>query len=480
MITQRIFAGVRDGFKAVGLMEGKQRWGLGRALGQKSSFTLYPFPSMFSVFECRRWVGLAALVLCNLFTAGAQAPWPTTSALATAPLETLTPGAATSFQSFDRAFYRNQLFLLGEAHGVAQPQQLDFDLLRHLNRRAGVRYYLAEVDAAKAYLLNEYLRTGQDSTLQLVFRSWVAGKAQWGNQDFYHKVQRIRTLNATLPARRQIHFLGIDEMQDAPLAGACLRQLLPATTPADVRQVIDSVALLLGQPLTAQVAATARRATHALAQPAARRAIAPAAYAALAQVLAEATDWPSSQGREVALFGNLARLMHTKSLRHEKLYGMWGLYHVLQSPLQQGGLALAAQVRQSSLPLHNRVVSVLCVFAGCQMLYPTAGLPGPWQAAGQPYTVTDKFNHDGPLVRIEGLAALKARTAPHSLTLLPVPGHQPLTVQYAPGLPATQQLLFDPQRPARDYVQYLVLVRGSGAVVPLPATESAPVPRAAR
>ena len=46
-------------------------------------------------------------------------------------------------------------------------------------------------------------------------------------------------------------------------------------------------------------------------------------------------------------------------------------------------------------------------------------------------------------------------------------------MRYAPGLPASQQLLFDAQRPARDYVQYLVLVRGSGAVVPLPAATPA-------
>ena len=47
-------------------------------------------------------------------------------------------------------FYANQLFLLGESHGVGRLQSLDFELLRHLNQRAGVRHYLAEVDCAKA------------------------------------------------------------------------------------------------------------------------------------------------------------------------------------------------------------------------------------------------------------------------------------------------------------------------------------------
>ncbi|MGI4873286.1 MAG: hypothetical protein ACRYFX_19160 [Janthinobacterium lividum] len=421
---------------------------------------------MMFAATCRRWAGLVTLVFGG-FSVGQAQVAPAVASLATSPLETLTPGAATNFRLFPSAFYANQLFLLGEAHGVAKPQEVDFDLLRHLNERAGVRYYLAEVDAAKAFFLNEYLRTGQDSTLRRVFASWVATNAQWANQDFLNKIKKIRTLNATLPARRQIHFLGIDEMQDATLVAAGLRALLPPAAPAGVRQAIDSVAALLGQPLTSRLAATARRASAALAQ--AHHTVPAATYDELTAILAEATDYPSRQGREVALFTNFERLLQTKRLRHEKLYGMWGLYHVLQRPLLNGGAAFAAQVRASSLPLHHKVASVLCVFAGCQMLYPTAALPAPLQAAGQRYTVTSMFNHDGPLVTINGLAALKARTAPTSLTLLPLAGPQALAVRYAPGLPADQQLRFNPQVPACDYVQYLVLVRGSGAVTPLAA-----------
>ena len=435
---------------------------------------------MFSFADCRRWVSLAALWVGGWpALAGAQvAPAPPVAGLAAAATETLTPGAATNFRLFDRAFYRHQLFLLGEAHGVQAPQALDFELLRHLNQRAGVRYYLAEVDAAKAYFLNDYLRTGQDSTLQLVFRSWVRGNAQWGNQDFQAKIRQIRALNATLPARRQIRFLGIDEMQDGPLAGACLRALLPRTAPAGVRAALDSVATLLQGPPTAQLAATARRAARTLAQPALRRALGQPCADELSQVLAEAAG-PNPGGREAALFANFERLVQTPRLQHEKLYGMWGLYHVLQSPLRSGGAAFATRVRQSSLPQHASVVSVLCVFSGCQMLYQTAALPGPAQAAGQRYTTTTLFTPAGPLTTIGGRAEWKPRTAPHSLTLLKLAGPQPIAVQYAPGLPPEQQLLFDPQRPATDYVQYLVLVRGSGAVVPLPAAPAL-VPQAAR
>ncbi|WP_216690549.1 hypothetical protein [Hymenobacter siberiensis] len=122
---------------------------------------------------------LRRLALAPLFwlplASFAQTPTPAQpeTVFAGVPQETIA-GEAPAFQLFDETFYDNQLFLLGEAHGVQRPQELDFALLKHLNQRAGVRTYVAEVDCAKAYYLNEYLRTGDAATLDLVFRSWLA------------------------------------------------------------------------------------------------------------------------------------------------------------------------------------------------------------------------------------------------------------------------------------------------------------------
>ncbi|MDQ2770603.1 MAG: erythromycin esterase family protein [Bacteroidota bacterium] len=341
-------------------------------------------------------------------------------------------------------------------------------MLKHLNAQAGVRTYVAEVDCAKAYYLNEYLRTGQDSTLRLVFRSWLAERAQWGNQEFYQKIQRIRALNRTLPAARRIRFVGLDELQDLPLAADYIAAMLRITPLASgLRSRVDSVVVALRQPGAPGLMGVARRALAGVG-PGSK-------YEGLRHALANAAYDLRPGRREDNIFANFQALVQTKRLAHEKLYGMWGLGHVLQSPLQNGFLDLAARIRQSALPMHDKVVSVLCAFSGCQMLYPTDGLPGPWQAAGQPYTVTDKFNHDGPLVTIAGLADLKQRTAPGSTTLvrLDAPGaaatRQPIRLQYAPGMPPEQQIQFRPELPATAYMQYLVLVRDSGPVTPLGA-----------
>ena len=260
--------------------------------------------------------------------------------------------ASIAFPAFEASFYENQLFLLGEAHGVQRPQKIDLALFEHLNERAGVRTYVAEVDCAKAYYLNEYLRNGEEKTLDLVFRSWDSGTAQWANLDFRTKLQQLRAWNKTLPQRRQIRFIGLDELQDLPLAGDYVTALVQQKQlPAGLRAQIDSVAVLLRAPTAsaALLAGAARRAIRALAtQDGVQRKKLGSTYGDLLQVLENTADTRSGMGqREKNIFANFQRLYRAQHLEREKLYGFWGLGHILQSPLENGSVQFAAMVRQS-------------------------------------------------------------------------------------------------------------------------------------
>ena len=434
-------------------------------------------------FLCPALLG-AALLLAGP-AARAQQP---DSVFADAPRETLDLTGPPAFKLFDDAFYRNKVFLLGEVHGVQRLQDVDFALLRHLNQRAGVRRYLAEVDCAQAFYLNEYLRTGDEATLDRVFASWVREQAQWANADFRAKIGRIRDLNQTLPPARRIRFVGIDGVQDYPLLADYLGELRAAGRPLPPRLAasLDSVqAALRATPLRPSPAAGLALGTQrALRQaaPAARRALGGQGYAEVQHALTNLGYARTLPGREHQLFANYQAALPLWHLANEKLYGLWGLGHVPQ----QKGLnfnSLAAYIRTSALPDHAKIVSILSTYAGCRMLMASADLPAPWRTPGQAFTAVDKFNHDGPLVRLGGLTALKARTQPGSTTLvrLDAPGtaaHRlPVRITYAPGLPAGQQMQFDPARPATAYVQYLLLVRDSEAVRPLP---SLPLPGAAK
>ena len=108
----------------------------------------------------------------------------------------------------------NQFIILGESHGAKNPQLLDFNLLKYLNKTVGTRKYIAELDFAQATAVNEYLEKGNVTKLKNVFRHLVKINAQWGNEDFYNKIVNIRTLNLTLPKDKRIIFIGIDGVQD--------------------------------------------------------------------------------------------------------------------------------------------------------------------------------------------------------------------------------------------------------------------------
>ena len=424
-----------------------------------------------------RTFGYLLGLLLALGCSAARAQQAAESLFADAPRETLAPAGEPAFALFDAAFYRQQVFLLGESHGVQRVQDLDFALLRHLNQRAGVRRYLAEMDAAQAHYLNEYLRTGDEATLQRVFAGWVRRQAVWGNADFAEKVRRIRRLNQTLPQRRRICFVGIDGVQDPELLADYISELSAGRSlPPALAARLDSVAHALRS--AAEAASPALRAQQALqaAGAASRRALG-AAYAQVQYLLANVGYVRTLPDREAQLFANYQAALSLWHLQHEKLYGLWGLGHVLQRPALGGYVDWAARLRQSNLPGHDKLVSLLCTYSGCRMMTASATLPAAWQAPGQPFTACDKYNHDGPLVVLAGLAPLLAATQPGSTTLvqLDAPGaaarHLPVQLRYAPGLPSSQQLRPDPALPATAYVQYVLLVRDSPATQPLaPAT----------
>ena len=414
----------------------------------------------------------AALLGAGLLLAGPARAQQPDSVFAHAPHELLDVAAGTPrFGLFDRAFYAHDVFLLGESHGAARVQDVDLALLRHLNQRAGVRTYLAEVDCAQAHYLNEYLHTGDEATLNRVFAGWAARQAQWGNADFAQKIRRIRALNQALPAARRVRFVGIDGVQDYGLFASYLRELTAGCRlPAGLAASLDSVAAACAAGLL-PAADAARRAQRAL-QPAAAATRPPlgAAYPLLHALtnLGYARTLPE---REAQLLANYVAAQQLWQLQGEKLYGLWGLAHVLQRPAQGGYLALAARLRQ--LPHPPAVVSLLCTYVGCEFMTPAELLPPAQRPVGQVFVASPLFNHDGPLVRLAGIETLKAATPAGGCSLwwLGAPGaaagHQPVQVSYAPGVPAGQQLRFEARYPAADYVQYVLLLRDSPATRPL-------------
>jgi len=63
--------------------------------------------------------------------------------------DTISIGGYHDFALFDAAFYKNQVFLVSESHGYYKPHEVDFELFKQLNKKTGLRYYLAEIDFSR-------------------------------------------------------------------------------------------------------------------------------------------------------------------------------------------------------------------------------------------------------------------------------------------------------------------------------------------
>ncbi len=113
---------------------------------------------------------------------------------------------------FEQSFYNNQVFLLGESHGLADVQKIDQAMFIHLNKKAGVRHYIAEMDSTRAMQLNAFLSSPQKDT-NLLKQVVVAIKQripQQASRELYQKWADLYDYNQGLAADRRIVVLGID------------------------------------------------------------------------------------------------------------------------------------------------------------------------------------------------------------------------------------------------------------------------------
>jgi len=422
------------------------------------------------------WAGYAAYVWIAL-----GRPDPAVVTYLRAQQRPVPTAAPAAFPDFEPGFYANQLFLLGESHGSAAPQELDFALLRHLNQKTGLRNYVAEIDPSQAFFFNRYLATGHEADLQTVFRGWD-GAEQWGNQDFYDKVRRIRQLNQTLPPAARIRFIGLDRIQHVEVAlqhlGAILAQEQePGPGAAGRSAVLDTLRQLSAGPVPteAALARLAHRLLPAFRSDSAASGLSAAGRAQVAQLLRNASylRGPSIRRDSVMLL-NLQADYVRLGLQNEKLYGLWGMYHVMQAAVSDSQ-PFAALVRASALPLRGRVVSLAIFTADSEVFIPAAAIPAAVRPPS-PSVNVGWLNSAGPVVLVPGIRDLLAAApagAPATVFRLDAPQ---APYRHSLRLATTQApLMGQTLAPTRtgaattDYFQYAVLLRNSAAVRPLAA-----------
>jgi len=113
---------------------------------------------------------------------------------------------------FGNDFLDSQIFLFGEIHGYADNQKADQYLLKFLNQKAGVRYYVAEMDSTNSNKLNRFL-SGSTKDQELLKEVVIAMKQripQQSSRELLEKWNAVYDYNQTLGDSLKISILGVD------------------------------------------------------------------------------------------------------------------------------------------------------------------------------------------------------------------------------------------------------------------------------
>ena len=141
--------------------------------------------------------------------------------------EVLSLDKQNEFKLFDKTFYANDLFLLGEMHGTANSYRVQQLLVDELKRKTNFKYYIAEIDYLESLSVNRYLETGDESHLKSVFESMRGGFAY--SREYYDVFTHIYKLNQTLKAKDRIQFVGVDRFSPDSANLAYLGKILEET-----------------------------------------------------------------------------------------------------------------------------------------------------------------------------------------------------------------------------------------------------------
>ena len=304
-------------------------------------------------------------------------------------MEKIAIGGSNSFSLFDEAFYQNQVFLLSESHGYDRPHELDFEIFKQLNKKTGVRYYLAEMDASQAHYLNQYLVTGNEAFLKSIYEYWYNQQAQWGCKAGFEKWKKMYAYNKTLPAGEKMIVLGLDEAQDLNMNVKLINELMATASYKNGKDLLlDSIALYANMNLEKK--ADKKRFTlysRLLDSAISKNSISYKKILGKNFVAAQFIihNIASKTGREKKIFENFSHYYSQLKLSNQKMYGFWGRYHAMQDSINHS-MPFAGMLKKSNLPLKDKIMSIPVFCTESASMIPTTYLPPMAQQKGTVYS----------------------------------------------------------------------------------------------
>ncbi|MGG7551818.1 hypothetical protein ACQ7CX_14460 [Chryseobacterium arthrosphaerae] len=291
---------------------------------------------------------------------------------------------------FDDDFYKSQVVLLGEVHGYADNQKLDEYLLKFLNKKAGIRYYIAEMDSIHASKLNQFLHgnTKDQRLLREVVAAIQKRIPQQSSKELLQKWNTIYDYNQTLQDSLKITVIGVDT---------------------------------------------------------------------------DFNDNSRKISRDSAMIVNFKNSIKKLNIEHEKFYGLFGFYHVLQNGVKKDEKPFAERLKNSGFTTS----SIVSYTIDSEMYLPK----NPQFPTPEDQKIT-WINADGPLMLVKGINDFKEITSANSITLFRLNAKNSPYQNSGKLITVKSRMFGDSFTPKEntstlDYFQYAVLLRNSKALTPL-------------
>jgi len=276
-----------------------------------------------------------------------------------------------------------EIFLAGEAHGVAINNELAYQLLVFLHREAGVRYLVWEGGYGLGDLLNRYLQGGSEDLLELVF-SQLEGSA-WSSQEHYFFWKHLARFNRERPPEERIEVVGLD--LELPLTSPVIYlDYLLQKTDADILQPLQQLAADFRELQGVDQLYSSGVRSAALDLSRYLQGEVPGKEEELQKILGDnwfhfeyvveslhRTTGAWGQGEQVREDYVLSSLLALQGrLNRGPLFGQWGGNHVLQR-MRLGINWLGALLQGPDSPYKGQVLSIYYVYDHCRRLDPRSG-----------------------------------------------------------------------------------------------------------
>lgn len=305
------------------------------------------------------------------------------------------------FKSLEKIAYDNDLILFGESHGTKEAQKIDLQLIKYLNRTVGMKYHIVELDFSQAYFINEYLTTGNDSLVNYVLKNWavVAGR---DNKDYYNKWYSLFKINQVLPDSQKIQVIGIDQINDFAITKKHLTRIfeklkINTEIPIEKKKIVEWSKFELPNIIEKN-----------------KDSIDSLTLSSLEHIKFNLQEY-FEKTRPELMFVNFEKQFKSRELENQKIYGYFGIAHVLQSEIN-GYDDFTAILKKSDLPIKNKVFSIVTMFSNSKWGIPSAYLPSPIQ--GEKRLTKIPISYDSPtLMYFYGVNDLKSVTKENTNTL---------------------------------------------------------------